>query len=1288
MAGQRARRKEANRGATLVARATGAKPGMQGLQDDVEKQKAAKGQRPSPPSTIPGSGTRPTQVLAATPNSMGPPWLPPSKYVGSARSASSVSPSPRSSVAFHATGAPSGCKRSPATPPSYGQPGSPSFGATFFPFESPLSQTKQHETSSPLSPPRSPPLPRWVLTPEASTSETRGRRSPTGLASVAGRSSSPPTTPRDPPLRNSAVRPPHPSTVVVRKVAPVKSQLQLRPSANGSPTHSSSSRSRSWSRTPSAKSPSPLTVPASLRARSASTTMRSPKPRVVLAVPPPERYTDPRFISPFQKSGSLFSFPHSASHRQQSLSSPQPPPSRSPWSISKELQCSTSGSRSAGSPSSSRSRVFVCGGARGRSNDSESERNTPRGRHPSNRTGRETTVCSTTASGASSVARTCAPCRPNTSRSQSQSRSKCHDHVRRSTSEDASELEVLRDAFVQLCIHMRLSCESLEEAYKRLDAALGDKPSLALLKAFLALELDLAGGRRDRAIFVEALLRASKPGVDCGRTRSRSPSRNCNRSGDCNKNATVVAAEAPISLECLRRGLATAWRTFTSPPPVRASYTPPPVRARSPAPSLTPTEVDSLRKHVRRVRVAHGRREASSSPQQSSFHASAPSLGLVSQGTISRGHRPSTRSPSPCFARLHGEHAVRTRAQERAREAKDKKAIEISEKLAQRTVRKAEDPEEVLEVANRLWSEAERKQQRFEARRTKAREEELREFQEHNASRAVEEGDADLIFERLHDEREKKDARLEKLREEKVQRQEEMMKSFSVTKETPAVDMDEVVDRLCERGKRIQKRKEILKAKFNDREERKRIQALDDLRASLKNQQLFRRGENLPSNSAEAVAAQELVIKRLYAFEQRQKEKLAAAREAKEAHIVAERSPRGSSPALSTSANHRACMLYEDSVCREFRSQFLREWNSQKEEAYLRLNSVHRDAQARWDEATPSERDALLRSTRLSGPEGGACREGSASPSPRGGAEGGPPPWRPAGRLPPPSLPVDHIEATAKTSLHLQPPRRLLEMSDGMASEILEVAQRIADKGNLSVVELHASLGPGTTEGLQFDNFLRSLYANRTRRLRKRDIMISVAELRKTLEAYRNKPPPRDDQDNHGEQRPKEKDHDEIYQEALKAAARSMASEIMRAADQVSANGHLTVVELQAFLGPGTVAGRRFGHLLEWLMSDSARRFRQFDRSRKGALELSGLEEAVWEYLGLDEAVKAVDDSPREGAGNINGRSGRLPGGDQSKSRKKALKSASAVGNSPTSPRQRRATSPSRTPRNGQPSPR
>lgn len=81
--------------------------------------------------------------------------------------------------------------------------------------------------------------------------------------------------------------------------------------------------------------------------------------------------------------------------------------------------------------------------------------------------------------------------------------------------------------------------------------------------------------------------------------------------------------------------------------------------------------------------------------------------------------------------------------------------------------------------------------------------------------------------------------------------------------------------------------------------------------------------------------------------------------------------------------------------------------------------------------------------------------------------------------------------------------------------------------------------------------------------------------------------------------------------------ASSAAAEIMKAADRLNRNGQLAITELQAFLGSGTVASRRFGGFLDWLMSDNGRRFRRFDQDHDGTISMSELQQAVASFLGL-----------------------------------------------------------------------
>eukprot|EP00929_Paragymnodinium_shiwhaense_P028428 TRINITY_DN16477_c0_g1_i1.p1 TRINITY_DN16477_c0_g1~~TRINITY_DN16477_c0_g1_i1.p1 ORF type:complete len:1102 (+),score=238.20 TRINITY_DN16477_c0_g1_i1:137-3442(+) len=76
-----------------------------------------------------------------------------------------------------------------------------------------------------------------------------------------------------------------------------------------------------------------------------------------------------------------------------------------------------------------------------------------------------------------------------------------------------------------------------------------------------------------------------------------------------------------------------------------------------------------------------------------------------------------------------------------------------------------------------------------------------------------------------------------------------------------------------------------------------------------------------------------------------------------------------------------------------------------------------------------------------------------------------------------------------------------------------------------------------------------------------------------------------------------------------------MTSEIMYAADRMGRNGQLALSELQAFLGAGTEANRRFGTFLDWLTADRSRRFRQCDRDHDGMISIGELHGAVEAFL-------------------------------------------------------------------------
>merc|ERR1712070_506237 len=76
-----------------------------------------------------------------------------------------------------------------------------------------------------------------------------------------------------------------------------------------------------------------------------------------------------------------------------------------------------------------------------------------------------------------------------------------------------------------------------------------------------------------------------------------------------------------------------------------------------------------------------------------------------------------------------------------------------------------------------------------------------------------------------------------------------------------------------------------------------------------------------------------------------------------------------------------------------------------------------------------------------------------------------------------------------------------------------------------------------------------------------------------------------------------------------------MAAEIMWAADRMGRNGQLSLSELQAFLGAGTTANRRFGAFLDWFTSDRAVRFRQWDRDHDGVITMAELQGAVQAFL-------------------------------------------------------------------------
>jgi len=90
------------------------------------------------------------------------------------------------------------------------------------------------------------------------------------------------------------------------------------------------------------------------------------------------------------------------------------------------------------------------------------------------------------------------------------------------------------------------------------------------------------------------------------------------------------------------------------------------------------------------------------------------------------------------------------------------------------------------------------------------------------------------------------------------------------------------------------------------------------------------------------------------------------------------------------------------------------------------------------------------------------------------------------------------------------------------------------------------------------------------------------------------------------------------YVEAKDAEAQDagvLAEQIMAAADKIAKNSHLTIVELQAFLGEGTNAGGRYGAFLSWIMANSGVKYRKFDANGNGQLSLPELREAVSAYL-------------------------------------------------------------------------
>jgi len=82
-----------------------------------------------------------------------------------------------------------------------------------------------------------------------------------------------------------------------------------------------------------------------------------------------------------------------------------------------------------------------------------------------------------------------------------------------------------------------------------------------------------------------------------------------------------------------------------------------------------------------------------------------------------------------------------------------------------------------------------------------------------------------------------------------------------------------------------------------------------------------------------------------------------------------------------------------------------------------------------------------------------------------------------------------------------------------------------------------------------------------------------------------------------------------------------IAAQIMEAADGIVRNGQLSISELQAFLGEGTVGGHQFGHFMNWLLASGSRRFYHWDSDHDGSISLEELEGAVKAYL--DEAVSA-----------------------------------------------------------------
>eukprot|EP00927_Polykrikos_kofoidii_P083455 TRINITY_DN8546_c0_g1_i3.p1 TRINITY_DN8546_c0_g1~~TRINITY_DN8546_c0_g1_i3.p1 ORF type:complete len:1750 (+),score=415.55 TRINITY_DN8546_c0_g1_i3:399-5252(+) len=80
------------------------------------------------------------------------------------------------------------------------------------------------------------------------------------------------------------------------------------------------------------------------------------------------------------------------------------------------------------------------------------------------------------------------------------------------------------------------------------------------------------------------------------------------------------------------------------------------------------------------------------------------------------------------------------------------------------------------------------------------------------------------------------------------------------------------------------------------------------------------------------------------------------------------------------------------------------------------------------------------------------------------------------------------------------------------------------------------------------------------------------------------------------------------------ATADPLAAKLMAIADRHSKNGQLSVVELETYLGKGTLGGSRFQPFLTWLTSERGKKFKRFDSDHDGTISMEELHRAMDMY--------------------------------------------------------------------------